>query len=53
MATILQTDYAWPDVGIERGVIERRVIGSSTGPSTPAPAAEIEDLVARHDPRRS
>jgi D-3-phosphoglycerate dehydrogenase len=50
MATILQTDYAWPDVGVERGVIESAGHRLVTGPSTPASEAEIEDLVARHDP---
>jgi D-3-phosphoglycerate dehydrogenase len=50
MATVLQTDYAWPDVGVERGVIEAAGHRLVTGPSTPASEAEIEELVARHDP---
>lgn len=51
MATVLQTDYAWPDVSIEREVIEGAGHELVTGPATPAPAGEIEALVARCRPR--
>ncbi|MEC3947869.1 C-terminal binding protein [Sphingobium sp. HWE2-09] len=51
MATVVQTDYAWPDVSIERIVIERAGHRLVVGPAVPASAAEIEALVAQHDPQ--
>jgi D-3-phosphoglycerate dehydrogenase len=51
MATVLQTDYAWPDVDVERGVLEAAGHRLVTGPSAPAPEKDIEALVARHDPQ--
>ena len=50
MATVLQTDFAWPDVSIERTVIEGAGHRLVTGPSEPSPAAVVEALVAEHDP---
>jgi D-3-phosphoglycerate dehydrogenase / 2-oxoglutarate reductase len=44
------TDYAWPDVEIERSVIESAGLRLVAGPATPAPAAQIEALVAKHQP---
>jgi D-3-phosphoglycerate dehydrogenase len=50
MATVLQTDYAWPDVSIERAVIEGAGHRLVTGPAVPASAEEIEAFVERHRP---
>ncbi len=50
MATVLQTDFAWPDASIEQGVIEAAGHRFVVGPSTPLPPAAIEVLVAEHDP---
>ena len=50
MATVLQTDFAWPDVSIEREVIESAGHRLVTGPSEPSPAAAVEAMVAEHDP---
>lgn len=48
--TVFITDYAWPDVEIERQVIEGAGFRLVAGPATPASAAEIEALVAQHQP---
>jgi len=48
--TILLTDYAWPDDSIERSVVEAAGMKLVTGPAAPAAAAEIETLVALHQP---
>ena len=48
--TVLITDYAWPDVEIERSVIEGAGFRLVAGPAAPAPAAEIEALVEKHRP---
>ena len=50
MATVLQTDFAWSDVTIERGVIEGAGHTLVTGPSEPSPAVAVEAMVAEHDP---
>jgi D-3-phosphoglycerate dehydrogenase len=50
MSTVLITDYAWPDVEIERAVIEGAGFELAAGPAAPAPAAEIEALVEQHQP---
>ena len=50
MATVLQTDFAWPDVSIERAVIEGAGHRLVAGPSEPSPAEVVEALVATHDP---
>ncbi len=48
--TVFITDYAWPDVEIERAVIEGAGFGLVAGPATPASAAQIEALVEKHQP---
>jgi D-3-phosphoglycerate dehydrogenase len=48
--TVLITDYAWPDVEIERKVIEGAGYQLVAGPATAAPAAVIESLVEKHQP---
>jgi D-3-phosphoglycerate dehydrogenase len=48
--TVFITDYAWPDVEIERAVIEGAGFRLVTGPAKPASASEIEALVAQHQP---
>ena len=50
MVTVLQTDFAWPDVEIERAVIEDAGHTLVTGPSEALPPERIEALVAEHDP---
>jgi D-3-phosphoglycerate dehydrogenase / 2-oxoglutarate reductase len=50
MSTVLITDYAWPDVEIERAVIEGAGFELVAGPAAPASAAEIEALVEKHRP---
>ncbi len=50
MATVLETDYAWPDIEIERAVIEGAGHRLVHGPSEASPPEEIERLVAEHDP---
>lgn len=50
MATVLQTDFAWPDVSIERAVIEGAGHKLVTGAAVPASAEEIEALVEAHRP---
>ena len=51
MATAVLTDRAWPDDGIERGVIEAAGHRLVAGAPVPAPADEIEALIATHDPQ--
>ena len=48
--TVVITDYAWPDVEIERRVIEGAGFRLVAGPATPASAAEIEALVEQAQP---
>ncbi len=50
MAIVFQTDFAWSSDDIERGVIERAGHTLITGPSTPLPAVEIEEMVASVNP---
>ena len=50
MAVVLETDFAWPDVAIERGVIEAAGHRLVTGPAAARPPEAIEALVAAHDP---
>lgn len=50
MATILQTDFAWPDVEIERAVIEGAGHSLIAAPSEALPPERIEELVAEHNP---
>jgi len=51
MAVVLQTDFAWPDVEIERSVIERAGHQLVTGTSAALPQDAIEALVAEHNPQ--
>jgi D-3-phosphoglycerate dehydrogenase len=48
--TVLITDYAWPDVEIERKVIEGAGLRLVAGPAAPTSAANIEALVSEHRP---
>jgi len=48
--TILITDYAWPDLEIERGVIEGAGLKMVSGPAQPSTADAIEQLVRTHRP---
>ncbi|KAA0997866.1 C-terminal binding protein [Paraburkholderia panacisoli] len=49
-ATVLLTDYAWPDDAIERRVIESAGFQLITGPASPASESEIDALVEQHQP---
>jgi D-3-phosphoglycerate dehydrogenase / 2-oxoglutarate reductase len=51
LAVVVQTDFAWPDVSIEREVLEAAGHTLIAGPSTPAPEAEIEAFIAAHNPQ--
>jgi D-3-phosphoglycerate dehydrogenase len=48
--TVLLTDYAWPDDSIERSIVEAAGMRLVAGPAAPAPAKDIEALVAEHRP---
>lgn len=48
--TVLITDYAWPDIEVEKGILEAAGCKVVAGPPTPAPAEEIEGLMRRHQP---
>lgn len=50
MATVIQTDYAWPDDSIERAVIEGAGHSLVSGAPVPGDADTIEALVRAHDP---
>lgn len=47
---VLLTDYAWPDLTIERELIEGAGFELVAGPAVAAPAATIEALVRRYEP---
>ena len=51
MVTVLQTDFAWPDVEIERAVIEGAGHRLVTGTSEALPPDKIEALVTEHNPQ--
>lgn len=51
MAIVVQTDFAWPDVSIERSVIEGAGHTFIAGPSTPMPEQEVDALIAVHNPQ--
>lgn len=51
MAVVFQTDYAWPDNGIERSVVEAAGHVLVSGPAMPASVVEIEALVELHRPQ--
>ena len=48
--TVLLTDYAWPDVAIEAGIIEGAGFRLVCGPAKPAAADVIATLAAEHQP---
>lgn len=48
--TILITDYAWPDLSIERQAIEGAGFRLAAGPSAPLPAEQITALAREHQP---
>jgi D-3-phosphoglycerate dehydrogenase / 2-oxoglutarate reductase len=50
ISTVLLTDYAWPDIEVEREVIEKGNSRLVAGPSVAASADEIEALVTQHQP---
>src|SRR6185437_6950488 len=47
---VLITDYAWPDVAIESGILEEAGLRLVTGPARPATAQVIAALAAEHRP---
>jgi len=47
---VLITDHAWPDVEMERSIIEAAGFALVAGPAQPGSAADIEALTARHQP---
>lgn len=47
---VLLTDRAWPDDEIERTVLEAAGLTLVSGPPDPAPAADIAELVRKHQP---
>lgn len=49
-ATVLLTDFAWPDDNVERSVIEGAGFRLVSGPAKPSPAHEIEALTLAHQP---
>ena len=49
-ATVLLTDYAWPDLAIEREIMERNKLRLVVGPAIAAPVSEIDLLIRRHQP---
>lgn len=48
--TVLVTDYVWPDLAIERDIIEGAGFRLVAGAPTPAPEPAIEALVRQHRP---
>ncbi|MBM3482030.1 MAG: C-terminal binding protein [Alphaproteobacteria bacterium] len=50
MATVVQTDFAWADNAIERGIIEGAGHKLVIGPSAALPPPEIEMLIAANSP---
>ncbi len=49
-STVVLTDHPWPDVEIERSVFDAAGYALIAGPIETATAAEVERLVAAHDP---
>jgi len=49
-ATVILTDYPWPDIDVEKQLIEGAGFSLVTGPSVAVPAEQIEQLVAAHNP---
>jgi D-3-phosphoglycerate dehydrogenase len=50
VSTVLITDHAWPDLEIERAVIEGAGFRMVAGPAVPANAATIASLAREHQP---
>ena len=50
MPTVLLTDHPWPDVEIERGIIEAAGYRFVAGPRETPTGAFVEALVQEHDP---
>ncbi len=50
MATVLITDFAWPDTGIERGILAAAGHTLVEGPAVAGSAADVEALVRAHQP---
>jgi D-3-phosphoglycerate dehydrogenase len=48
--TVLLTDYAWPDDGVERAIIEGAGLRLVSGPAQPASAEEIRELCREWQP---
>jgi D-3-phosphoglycerate dehydrogenase / 2-oxoglutarate reductase len=49
-ATVLLTDYAWPDAAIEQQVMDSSNLRLVVGPAVAAAPSEIESLVRQHQP---
>ncbi len=47
---VVLTDHAWPDLEIERSMLEAAGLDLVAGPATAGSATEIEALVEAHDP---
>jgi D-3-phosphoglycerate dehydrogenase / 2-oxoglutarate reductase len=47
---VLLTDFAWPDVAIETGIIEDAGFRLVAGPAKPASTEAITDLASEHQP---
>jgi D-3-phosphoglycerate dehydrogenase len=50
LSTVLITDHAWPDLAIERSVIEGAGFRVAAGPAVPASAQAISALASEHQP---
>jgi D-3-phosphoglycerate dehydrogenase len=50
VTTVLITDHAWPDLEIERSVIEGAGFRMAAGPAVPANAESITSLAREHQP---
>lgn len=48
--TVVLTDYAWPDIEVERRIIEDAGFRLVAGASDPAPEAQIDELILQHNP---
>lgn len=49
--TVLLTDYPWPDLDLERGLLEAAGYRLVAGPSAALPEADITALAAQHRPQ--
>ncbi len=48
--TVLITDYAWPDIAVEKSILEAAGCKVVAGPAAPSSAEVIEQLLAQHQP---